>query len=283
LRTLQPNTQRSYAQMQVSRPWLVPAGFVTPKVQLHASAYQFDSALSNGNRSADSVVPTFSLDSGLVFERETQLLGRHLLQTLEPRAFYVYTPYRNQSLLPNYDTAAYDFNFASIYTENAFVGHDKIADNNLLTLGVTTRFLDAQSGAEIARFGLAQRLRFEEQHVTLNSAAASSTAGFSDVLLGASVNIDERWALDSTLQYNPRTEQSVRSVIGARYHPGNYRVFNAAYRFQRDQSEQVDVSWQWPLNGLWGDSTPAAHGNHCLLYTSPSPRDRTRSRMPSSA
>jgi LPS-assembly protein len=233
---------------------------VTPKIQLHAAAYQFDAALNNGSRSAVSTVPTFSLDSGLVFERETRLLGRDLVQTLEPRAFYVYTPFRNQSLLPNYDTAAYDFSFASIYTENAYIGHDKIADNNLLTLGLTTRFLDAHSGAEIARFGLAQRLRFEEQQVTLNPSASSATAGFSDVLVGASVNLDERWALDSTLQYNPRTEQSVRSVVGARYRPGNYRVINAAYRFQRDLSEQVDVSWQWPLNGLWGDSMVAASG-----------------------
>jgi LPS-assembly protein len=260
LRTLQPNSQRTFAHLQVSRPWLAPAGFVTPKMQLHAAAYQFDAALNNGSRSAVSTVPTFSLDSGLVFERETRLLGRDLVQTLEPRAFYVYTPFRNQSLLPNYDTAAFDFSFASIYTENAYIGHDKIADNNLLTLGLTTRFLDAQSGAEIARFGLAQRLRFEEQQVTLNPSASSATAGFSDVLVGASVNLDERWALDSTLQYNPRTEQSVRSVVGARYRPGSYRVINAAYRFQRDLSEQVDVSWQWPLNGLWGESSQTATG-----------------------
>ena len=32
----------------------------------------------------------------------------------------------------------------------------------------------------------------------------------------------------------------------------------------------------------WDDETPLTY-NPCLLYTSPSPRDRTRSRMPSSA
>ena len=252
-RTLQPNSQRAVALLQVSRPWLAPAGFFTPKVQLHATSYQFDSALGNGARSADSVVPTFSLDSGLVFERETQLFGRNLVQTMEPRAFYVYTPYRSQSALPNYDTATNDFNFATIYTENAFVGHDKISDNNLLTLGVSTRFLDADTGAQLARFGMAQRLRFETQRVTLNAADSPAQAGFSDVMLGASVNVQDHWALDSTLQYNGKTDQSVRSTIGARYNPGNYRVINAAYRFQRDVSEQIDTSWQWPLNNLWGD------------------------------
>ncbi|MFZ2308855.1 MAG: LPS-assembly protein LptD [Rhodoferax sp.] len=252
-RTLQPNTRRGVAQLQISRPWLAPAGFVTPKIQWHAASYQFDVALADGSRAADSVVPTFSLDSGLVFERETRVFGQDMVQTLEPRAFYTYTPYRNQSLLPNYDTAANDFNFATIYTENAFVGHDKISDNNLLTLGVTTRFLDADSGGQLARFGIAQRLRFDDQRVTLNSATPAAQAGFSDVLLGASVNLQDRWALDSTVQYNAKTDQSVRSTFGARYNPGPYQVVNAAYRFQRDASEQLDVSWQWPLNNLWGD------------------------------
>jgi LPS-assembly protein len=251
--TGQPNAQRGFALAQISRPWLAPQGFITPKLQLHATAYQFDARISDGSQSASRVVPTFSLDSGLVFERESTLLGRNYVQTLEPRAFYVYTPYRNQSMLPNYDTGVADFNFASIYLENAFVGNDKISDNNLLTMGLTTRFLDPESGSQYARFGIAQRLRLEPQLVTINSATSTAAEGLSDVLLGAEVNLNERWALDSTTQYNPLTDQSVRSTVGARYNPGNYRVINAAYRFQRNFSEQVDVSWQWPINDLWGD------------------------------
>ena len=251
--TGQPNAQRAFALAQISRPWLAPQGFITPKLQLHATNYQFDAMLADGNKSASRVVPTFSLDSGLVLERESTLLGRNFVQTLEPRAFYVNTPYRDQSLLPNYDTGMADFNFASIYLENAFVGNDKISDNKLLTMGVTTRFLDPDSGNQYARFGVAQRLRLDTQRVTLNSATSPAAEGLSDVLLGAEANLNERWTLDSITQYNPLTEQSVRSTVGVRYNPGNYRVINAAYRFQRDVSEQVDVSWQWPINDLWGD------------------------------
>lgn len=250
--TLQPNAQRSYAWAQISRPWIAPEGYITPKLQLHASSYQFDAALASGGQSAYSAVPTISIDSGLVLEREASMGGVDYVQTLEPRAFYVYTPWRDQSLLPNYDTGATDFNFASIYTENSFVGHDKIADNHMLTLGLTSRFLHPETGAQLARFGLAQRLRFEDQHVTLNSGSASEAAGISDILMGASVNLSPQWALDSTLQYNPKTDLSTRSVVGARYNPGNYRVINAAYRFQRDASEQVDVSWQWPIPRFFG-------------------------------
>jgi LPS-assembly protein len=251
--TQQPNTQRLYGLAQVSRPFIAPEGYITPKLQLHTSAYQFDSALANGNRSADSTVPTFSVDAGLVFERESGWQGRDLVQTLEPRIFYVRTPFHNQSVLPNYDTAASDFNFASIFAENAYVGHDKISDNDLLTFGLTTRFIEAETGEQRARFGLAQRYRFEEQLVTINPATAPALAGWSDVLLGASVNLSRQWAVDTTVQYNPSTDQSSRSTLGARYTPAPYRVLNGAYRFQRELSEQIDVSWQWPMNDLWGD------------------------------
>ena len=252
--TGQPNSQRAVLLGQISRPMLSAAGFITPKLQLHTSAYQFDAALgANGERSANRAVPTFSLDSGLVFERDAAYLGRAFRQTLEPRLFYVNTPYVNQSYLPNYDSGANDFNFASIYSENAFVGNDRIADNNLLTAGVSTRLLDPRTGAEAARFGIAQRYRFADQNVTLPNGTPAKER-LSDVLLGAAFNWDQRWTFDSVLQYNPTTEKSVRSTVGARYNPGSYRVLNMAYRFQRDTSELVDVGWQWPLNALWGDA-----------------------------
>ena len=250
--TLQPNAQRTFSLLQVSRPWIAPAGFITPKLQLHAANYQFDRPLTNGANTASRVVPTLSLDSGLVFERETDYFGKSFRQTLEPRAFYVNTPYRDQSFLPNYDSGANDFNFATIYTENAFVGNDRISDSNLLTLGLTSRLLNPATGAEAARFGIAQRLRFRDQNVTLPGGTPVADR-LSDVLLGASVNWDPKWTFDSTVQFNPKTEQSVRSTIGARYSPSNYRVVTAAYRYQRDVSEQLDVGWQWPVNDLWGD------------------------------
>ena len=251
--TLQPNGQRVFSMLQLSRPWLSAAGFVTPKLQLHVSNYQFDAPLRNGAMAASRVVPTLSVDSGLVFERDARYFGMNFRQTLEPRAFYVNTPYRDQSLLPNYDSGAHDFNFATIYTDNAFVGNDRISDSNLLTLGVSTRLLEPDTGAQVARFGLAQRLRFRNQNVTLLPSDAPVVDRISDVLLGAAVNWDPKWTLDSTVQFNPTTKQSVRATIGARYSAGHYRTVTAAYRYQRDASEQLDIGWQWPLNDLWGE------------------------------
>lgn len=252
LLTGQPNSQRTFGQLQLSRPWRAPAGYITPKLQLNATSYQFDGPLVNGATEASRVVPTFSLDSGLVFERDASFFGRTFLQTLEPRAFYVYTPFRDQSYLPNYDSGASDFNFATIYTENAFVGNDRISDSNLLTLGVTSRLLNPDTGAESVRVGMAQRLRFRDQLVALPGGLPVQDR-VSDLLLGGAINWTPKWTLESIVQFNPKTEQSVRSTVGARYSPGNYRSVTAAYRFQRDLSEQIDISWQWPLNDLWGD------------------------------
>ena len=265
--TGQPNADRSVLWGQVSRPWIAPQGFITPKLQLHTAAYQYENANYYSNSSASSTVPTFSLDGGLVLERESLWGSQTVVQTLEPRAFFVYTPYSKQYQLPNYDTAANDFNFASIYTENAFSGHDKVSDNNLLTVGLTSRYLDRDTGTQFARFGVAQRLRFEDQGVTLNSSSSAiAIAGVSDFLVGGAVNVNERWAFDSLLQYNPLTNQSVRSTVGARYSPGEYRVMNLAYRFQRETSEQIDTSIQWPLSDLWPgsahDENPASTGKY---------------------
>ena len=250
--TGQPSAERSYTMAQVSHPWAAPGWFITPRLQMHATNYQFDAALANGQRTASRVLPTASLDSGLVFERSASFFGRSFTQTLEPRAFYVYTPYRDQSLLPNYDSAANDFNFATVFTENAFGGQDRISDSNLLTLGTTTRLLDPDTGAEAARFGIAQRLRFSDQRVTMPGQTPVSER-LSDVLLGTTINWTPQWSFDGTVQYNPDTQRSIRSVIGGRYNPGNYRLINAAYRTQRGVSEQIDIGWQWPLNDLWGD------------------------------
>jgi LPS-assembly protein len=117
---------------------------------------------------------------------------------------------------------------------------------------VTSRLLDPGTGAEAARFGVAQRLRFKDQRVVLPGETAISER-LSDLLFGASVALFPTWSADTTVQYNPKTGRSERTTLGARYTAGNYRVVNAAYRLQRGQSEQIDVGWQWPLNDLWGD------------------------------
>jgi LPS-assembly protein len=250
------NGERSFVQAQVSRPWIRPWGFVTPKLQLHATRYQMDRALDNGATAVNRVLPTFSLDAGLVYERETRWFGRDVLQTLEPRAFYARTPYKDQSFLPVYDSGATDFNLSTIYSENTYVGHDRLVDNNALTLGVSSRFFDVGNGAEMLRVGMAQRIRFSDQQVVLPGQTASSM-GLSDILFGAGIRWDDRWSLDATIQANNQTHDIARTTLQARYSHSAYRVINAAYRANSQatpKSEFVEVGWQWPLSDLVGST-----------------------------
>lgn len=249
---VQPNANRAVMLAQVTRPLTRPWGFLTPRVQLHASQYQFERPIAGGATSAGRVLPTLSVDSGLVFERPASFFGRAFTQTLEPRLKYVFTPWRDQSRLPLYDTGAYDFNFATIWADNAFVGHDRIADNHLVTAGVTSRLIDPETGAEALRLGVAQRYRFAPQKVVLPGAIPEGR-GLSDLMLGAGISWDPRWSFDTVVQYNPETRRSTRNTVQARYSPGPFRTLSAAYRMQRDlKSESLDLGWQWPLAGLTG-------------------------------
>ena len=246
--TGQPNAKRAVGKAQLAYAVRRPGWFVVPQLKLQWRDYQLDTPLASGQRHRSLSVPTVSLDTGLVFERQAKLWGRDFVQTLEPRAFYTYTPWRAQNDLPNYDSGQNDFNFTSIYSDNAFNGEDRIANNNLLTLGVQSRLISPQDGGELLRLAYAQRLRYADQRIVLPG-GTPDTARFSDMLFGAQAQLDPRWSADGLVQYNPKTERSERMTMGLRYHPSPYRTVSAAYRYQRGQSKLLDIGWQWPLGG----------------------------------
>lgn len=263
--TGQPNGERSMLVGQLAHRFQAPGWFIEPRIRLHSTQYHFDSPLADGARSASRNLPTIGLDSGLVFERDASYFGRAFVQTLEPRAYFTWTPFRDQSLLPNYDSAATDFNLATIYTDNVFTGNDRISDTRAVTLGVSSRLLDPQTGAEVVRLGVAQRYLLRDQNVTLPNAAGLPgsepvTERFSDVLLSARVQWSPRWLFDTSFQYNPASSESVRTTLSARYTPGPFRVVSAAWRLQRGSSEQFDVGWQWPLSGLFATAPSPVPG-----------------------
>lgn len=257
---------RALVVAQLSRSWQAPGWFVKPGIQLHARQYQFEQAIGSGQSSLGLALPTLSLDSGLLFERAARFLDRDLVQTLEPRLHYSRTPYREQGYLPSYDSAPFDFSLSTVYQSNPYAGHDRIADLDALTLGATTRLLQAETGAELLSLGIAQRYRFHEQRVTLPGESIVA-AGLTDLLLGARVHWTPQWSASAELQYNPESGESTRSTLGLRYTPGPYRVLNAAYRVKRqeagDDSRQIDLGWQWPLQGLSG-SAPASVAGRAL-------------------
>jgi LPS-assembly protein len=195
-----------------------------------------------------------------VLERDTSFFGRAMRQTLEPRLYYVNTPFHDQTLLPNFDASAKDFNFDSIFTDNTFSGVDRVSDAHQVTAGVTTRFIDPDTGAEILRLGLAQRYLLRDQLVTPDGAPL--TRRFSDLLLLGSTTLVPSWTLDSSLQYSPDSRRIERSIVGVRYSPGPFRTLSATYRLTRGLSEQVELGWQWPIYGPTPDESRRAGRNN---------------------
>jgi len=257
--TAMPEGSRVHALASIARPWTTPGWTITPKLALNAASYSLDQPMSDGRRSASRLIPTFSLDSGWVLERNTRWFGRSVVQTLEPRLLYVNTPFRDQSRLPNFDSEAKDFNFDSIYSENQFTGVDRVADAHQVTAGITTRIIDPVTGAEALRLGMVQRYLLRDQRVTPEGTPL--TQRFSDLLLLGSTSLVRDWTLDSSVQYNADIKRTVRSIIGVRYSPGPFRTVNATYRQARGLTEQVELGWQWPIYGRTPDETRKTAGS----------------------
>jgi LPS-assembly protein len=243
---LLPNGNRAVLVPQISFPIVRSGYFITPKLKLQASAYELDQASQGKPQSLTRSLPTFSVDSGLVFERKSTLLGSAMTQTLEPRLFYVYTPYKDQSQFPNFDAAEASFNFAQLFSENRFIGSDRISDANQVTAAVVSRFLES-NGAERLRVALGQRFYLSEQRVQL-LAGTPSNESRSDALAAASGRISETWAFDSAIQYNARSSNVVSSNYSVQWQPGEKKVINAGYRFVRDSFKNLELSSQWPLS-----------------------------------
>ncbi len=224
--------------------------YLKPKIGLHYARYSL-------NRSTSSLpnttlaVPTFSLDSGLIFERNTTLFHNNYVQTLEPRLYYVYIPYRNQDQIPLFDTGVSDLNFSSIFSENRFSGGDRINDANQATLALTSRLLDSHSGQERLRFMLGQRYYFKDQQVTLTPTTPPRAYRSSDILAGVTGTLAPALTTSTLLQYDPNQSQTVRFNIDARYHPDTGKLLNLSYRYTANRLRQVDVSGEWPLFGRW--------------------------------
>jgi len=243
------NGQRLVLYPQAAYPFEGSYFFLRPKVGLNYAHYALDRQISNGPDAIDRTLPITSVDSGLIFERELSWFGKPGVQTLEPRLYYLYVPSVDQNDIPVFDTAQADYNFAQLFSENLFVGSDRIANANQLTAALTSRILDP-NGAELIRAAIGQRYYFAPQEVTLPGVPAR-TSDTADLLASLGGRIADGLFFDSTLQYNPNDSKVERLFAGARYQPGPSRVLNAAYRYQQNVLREIDLSGQWPLGERW--------------------------------
>lgn len=235
---------------QLSLPMQTAGFYVTPKIGFHSTDYQLSQQAPGVPSTITRELPIFSLDTGLVFERPLALFGQDFTQTLEPRAYYLRVPPRDQSQIPIFDTGLADFSFAQIFSENYYVGGDRISDANQLTVATTSRLIDNANGDELLSGAIGQRFYFEQQTVTLPG-VAPRTAHIADLLAALTGNISRELSIDTAVQYNNQDRQVERLNLGTRYHPEPGKILNLGYRYTADLLRQVDASAQWPIWGDW--------------------------------
>jgi LPS-assembly protein len=228
----------------VSLPLRNSWGYVTPKLGVRHTSYDLKDQLAGLSDSPDRTTSTFSLDSGVYFER----IGDSVTTTLEPRMFYLYTPRENQDDIPIFDTAAYDFSFHNLFLENRFSGADRIADANQLTLALTSRTFSNDTGVESFRFSLGEIFYFDDREVQLPGVTTredSSSATVGQIAMQLSQN----WSTQADLEWdhNRSNNKTSQSAIHLRYDDDDKTLLNLGYRYARDVFEQSDISFRYPV------------------------------------
>lgn len=247
--------QMSYV---MESPW----GHLTPTLKVRTLSYELTgSGVTGGVRNEQMAVPSFNLDTGMVFEREQ---GRWL-QTLEPRAFYLYSPYHDQSDLPNFDTANTTFSYQQLFRDSRFSGGDRIDDANQLSLGLTSRFINDESGEEIVRASVGEIMYFRDRKVRLDPAAPIATDQSSGIAAQVAAPIGRGWSGTADAQWTPDLEHASQYSVNLNYLPASRdRLANVGYNFRREDPtigqealRQVSFSLvqpigiNWQVLGLW--------------------------------
>lgn len=276
------NGSRFVANPSISTTFARPYGYITPKIGVHHTSYNLTNATLAENgvanyESADRTLPIFSMDSGLFFDRNTRIVKTKYTQTLEPRLFYLYVPYKDQSNLPIFDTSEATLSYGALFLENQFTGYDRINDANQITLAVTTRMIESNSGQQRLAASIGQRIYFADQRVTLPGRLPSGD-NTSDYFAAVTARLKNDWNVDIAGQYSDDRNKLIRSNISARYNPEPGKTFNFGYRYAESRFatgilpgvsdpcftdpripcgqvglDQLNISAQWPLGyGFYG-------------------------------
>lgn len=259
-----PGGTRLDLKPYVSMPMAGAAWFLTPKLAWRYTAYRLDKDLAaslGGGRTPSRSLPIASLDAGLYFDRDVEWNGTGYLNTLEPRLFYLYAPYRNQDDLPLFDTRAFTFSWGQLFRDSRYTGADRQNDANQVTLALTTRLLRQRDGQEKLSASFGQIVYLNDSRVNLDPTDHGNDnvigQGKSAWVADASYMVNDRWTIGTSYQWNPHYRKADLASLRTRYLIGDAGIVNLAYRYRRnassgaDQLKQADLSFLYPLNPRW--------------------------------
>lgn len=240
---------RLLAEPRLSWPVRAPGYFIEPSARYRQVAYSLSGTAVGSDDTPSVGAPTLALDTGLVFERAAGSRGR-LLQTLEPRALYAWTPYREQDDLPLFDTGLPTFDMVRLFDLRRYVGGDRIGDANRLALGLTSRLLEAGSGRQYLTATIGQQYYFDTPQVTLPG-EAPDTRNASDVVAELELSAYRNWSVGLAMQWDPDASNTLLGQAGLQYRPRADTVINLGYRYREGQVEQWETSAAWRVGRQW--------------------------------
>ena len=242
--------QRLDLQPGVTVEWRRPAYYVNPRLSERYTRYQLDSFPGLVDNSPARTTPIFSLDSGLYLERPVSWHNKPHLLTLEPRLYYLYIPYRDQSDIPLFDTDTLDFSFAQLFRNNRFSGPDRQGDANQLTLAISSRLIQDGQTKETLQLNLGQIIYLDDRRVGLTGTQAE-TRNSSDFVGEISGQWNAKIGFRVSGLWDPERNRANKAVLEMRYHRDPRRLVNLAYRYDRGNVKQTDLSTRWELSPRW--------------------------------
>lgn len=237
----------------VSMPLEGASWFVKPTLAWRYTGYQLDEELAaelGGNKSPNRSLPITTVDAGLFFDRSARIDGDDYLQTLEPRLFYLRTPYRDQADLPLFDTAPLTFSWGQLFRDNRYSGPDRQTDANQLTVAMTSRLIRESDGREKLAVSLGQIRYFDDSRVNVPGETPIQR-GKSSWIADVNYAPSDRWTIGASYQWDPKLRREELASFRARYLMRDEGVVNLAYRYRRDLVEQADFSFLYPINPTW--------------------------------
>ena len=246
----------------MSLPMTASYGYVTPSLKYMYTQYDLDldakgkQTLLKGeqyNSSQTRSVPIASIDSGLYFDRNTQWFGTNYRQTLEPRAFYLYVPERDQSDIPIFDTSESTFSYSSLWRDNRFTGSDRVGDENKLSLGLTSRWIE-DNGFERQRVSVGQAYYFKDRKVQLPGISddrKDATSNVSPYALEYAYRFNRDWRATADYNWDPETRSPRSGSAMMHYQPEDNpnKVVNAGFRYRNDQVRYDQYTGKWTVGG----------------------------------
>lgn len=233
---------------EIALPITRPGWFITPSVVLDNTRYELSNTEPGQSSAPSRALTIASFDSGFTLERTMK--NRSRLQTIEPRLLYVHVPFEDQTDLPVFDTITPDLNLIQLYRKNRYLGVDRIADTDQLSVGITTRIFDTSTSRELVAATIGQTRYYRDSKVMLPGQNFES-AKTSDYIAEVSFLLNENINFDLGYQWGASGAGTTKSEARLQYRPSTNKILNLAYRFQRDSLEQGDLSWSWPVGSSW--------------------------------